>query len=81
LSNKAITDYSGPDFYHWSNSEGTWSNTDMNNDQANIYTFMTNNYGLGISMPNGPTAEAYLGFNDGFTGPDSNIINYTYYNT
>lgn len=69
LSNKAINDYAGPDYYHWDAGSSRFSESDTNKDQANIYTFMTNSAGLGISMPGGPTADSYLGIP---TGSQSN---------
>ena len=81
LSSKAITDYAGPDYYYWDVGSNTWSESDYNKDQANIYTFMTNSAGLGITMSNGPAANEYLGFDSGLqTSTDDTIVKYDYLN-
>ena len=79
LSNSAINDYAGPDYYHWDNGSNGFSNYDTNGDQDNIYTFMKNANGLNISMPNGPTANDYLGFNTNYqTTGDDTVVGYDY---
>ena len=79
LSNKAITEYAGPDYYYWDNGVHDFSNYDSNGDQENIYTFMTNSAGLGINMGTDPTAAAYLGLSsDYYTNPDDTVVKYDY---
>lgn len=82
LSNSAINDYAGPDYYHWDNGSNGFSNYDTNGDQDNIYTFMKNVNGLNISMPNGPTANDYLGFKTNYqTTGDDTVVGYDYLTT
>ena len=79
LSNKSINDYAGPDYYHFDWGVKDFSNYDPNGDQENIYTFMTNNAGLGISMPEGPNPAAYLGFSaENLTDSDNTVVKYDY---
>lgn len=79
LSNKSINDYAGPDYYYWDVSASDFSNYDTNGDQENIYTFMTNSSGLNISMPNGPTANDYLGVSTAYqTTGDDTVVKYDY---
>ena len=79
LSNKAINEYAGPDYYYWDYGTHSFSNNDPNKDQGNIYTFMTNSSGLGIAMSNDPTATEYLGLSsDYWTNPDSTVVKYDY---
>ena len=79
LSNKAITDYAGPDYYHWDINAQAFSNSDSNREQTNIYTFLTNVNGLGVSMPDGPNVEGYLGFGSEYTtASDNTIVDYNY---
>ena len=79
LSNSAINDYAGPDYYHWDNGSNGFSNYDSNGDQANIYTFMKNANGLNIAMTNGPTANDYLGFGTNYqTTGDDTVVGYDY---
>lgn len=63
LSNKAITDYIGPDYYYWKSGSGFPTNN-TNQDQAHIFNFMTNASGLEIDMES-PNTNAYLGINSG----------------
>lgn len=78
ISNTALNDYAGPDYYHWDTSTSGFADTDTNGDQGNIYTFMTNSAGLNITMDS-PNANSYLGFDTEYqnTGDDT-IVKYDY---
>ena len=76
LSNKAINDYAGPDYYHWDVNSGKFSDSDTNKDQSNIYAFMTHTAGLSIPMSS-PTADSYLGLSSAYqTAPDETVLVY-----
>jgi hypothetical protein len=76
LSNKAINDYAGPDYYHWDVNSGRFSDSDTNKDQSNIYAFMTYAAGLAIPMSS-PTADSYLGLSSAHqTAPDETVLVY-----
>ena len=78
LSNKTITDYAGPDYYHWDVNSQSFSNSDPNREQTNIYTFLTNPNGLGITM-NKPEVDGYLGFGSEHTAQsDTTVVDYNY---
>lgn len=60
LSDKAITDYIGPDYYYWDTGSSDFPANNTTKDQASIFLFMKHESGLGMNMQS-PNANAYLG--------------------
>ena len=78
LSNQAVYDYAGPDYYHWNIEGNQFSSQDYGGDQSKIYNFMTSSYGLNISMA-APNTDSYLGFSSaGQTISDDTIVDKNY---
>lgn len=76
LSNKSITNYAGPDYYHYNTSINDFA--DGGAEQRSIYNFMRHELGLGLINMNAPTPDIYLGVNNTSTQPTT-IVDYNLY--
>lgn len=73
LSNQTITDFAGPDYYSYTSDNKSFNDE----DQMNIYSFMTNPLGLGISVLDSPDHLEYVGTSNVFAQVPSTVVNYS----
>lgn len=82
LSNKAITDYAGPDASYWNTSNHAFSDTTEGRKQNSIFEFMKNTSGLNISVSDPKDVELFTGISENNLIPATNLENSTInYNT
>ena len=82
LSNKAITDYAGPDASYWNTNNQAFSDTTDGRKQNSIFEFMKNTSGLNISVSDPKDVELFAGISENDLIPATNLENSTInYNT
>ena len=74
VSAESISDYAGPDYYYYDNSSNSF-NESNGFEQKEIYNFMTNSLGLGLSGL--PSANLYIGAEIG-ANPNQTIVDKNY---
>ena len=82
LSNKAITDYAGPDASYWNTNNQAFSDTTDGRKQNSIFEFMKNPSGLGIVVSNPKNVESFVGISEDqllSANLDNSTINYNTY--